>query len=130
MIRFVLSVLATAVAFWVVTALFPGLMTYEGDVTGLIVLALIFGVVNGLIGPLVRLLALPLTVVTLGLIGFLVNAALLLLVAWVANELLSINFQVGDFPPDLLTGGTLIAAVVGAVVLGIVNAITHIVVPD
>jgi putative membrane protein len=129
MIRFVLSVVATAVAFWVVTALFPGLMTYEGDVTGLIVLALIFGVVNGLIGPLVRLLALPLTVVTLGLVGFLVNAALLLFVAWIANELLSINFQVGDFPPDLLTGGTLVAAVVGAIVLGVVNTITHLLVP-
>ena len=129
MIRFVLSVVATAVAFWVVTALFPGLMTYEGDATGLIVLALIFGVVNGLIGPLVRLLALPLTVVTLGLVGFLVNAALLLFVAWIANELLSINFHVGDFPPDLLTSGTLIAAVVGAIVLGVVNTITHLLVP-
>ena len=130
MIRFALSVLATAVAFWIVTALFPGLMTYEGDVTGLIILALIFGVVNGLIGPIVKLLALPLTVVTLGLVGVLINGLLLLLVAWVANEFLTINFHVGDFPPDLLTGGTLIAAVVGAIVLGIVNALTHLVVPD
>lgn len=129
MIRFVLSVLATAAAFWIVTALFPGLMTYEGEATGLILLALIFGVVNGLIGPLVKLLALPLTVVTLGLIGILINGALLLLVAWVAGAM-SIDFHVGDFPPDLFTGGTLIAAVVGAIVLGLVNTLTHLVVPD
>ncbi len=128
MIRFLLSVLATAVALWVVTALFPDLMTYEGEPSGFIVLALIVGVVNGLIGPFVRLLALPLTVVTLGLIGFVINAGLLLLVAGIAGAV-GINFHVGDFPPDLLTGGTLIAALVGAIVLGIVNSIVHLVVP-
>jgi putative membrane protein len=128
-IRFALSVLATAAAFWIVTALFPGLMTYEGEVSGLIILALVFGVVNGLIGPIVKLFALPLTVVTLGLIGILINGALLLLVAWVADAM-TISFQVGDFPPDLFTVDTLIAAVVGAIVLGLVNALTHMVVPD
>jgi putative membrane protein len=127
-IRFVLSVLATAAAFWIVTALFPGLMTYEGEASGLIILALIFGVVNGLIGPIVKLFALPLTVVTLGLIGVLINGALLLLVAWVADAM-TISFHVGDFPPDLFTLDTLIAAVVGAIVLGLVNALTHVVVP-
>ena len=129
MIRFVLSVLATAAAFWIVTALFPGLMTYEGEATGLILLALIFGVVNGLVGPIIKLFALPLTVVTLGLIGFLINAGLLLLVAWIADAM-SISFQVGDFPPDLFTVDTLVAAVVGAIVLGLVNTVTHLVVPD
>ena len=74
MIRFLLSILASAVALWLVTYLFPGLMTYEGEPWGLIAVALIIGVVNGLIGPIVRLLALPLTVVTLGLIGFVINA--------------------------------------------------------
>ncbi len=129
MLRFILSLLATAAAFWIVTAFVPGLMTYEGEVAGLIGLALIFGVVNGLLGPIVRLFALPLTVVTLGLIGFLINAALLLVVAWIAGAL-DISFQVGDFPPDLFTVATLTGAVVGAIVLGIVNTIVHLVVPD
>jgi putative membrane protein len=128
-IGFVLSTLATAAAFWIVTALFPGLMTFEGEATQLILLALIFGVVNGLVRPIVKLLALPLTVMTLGLIGFVINAGLLLLVAAIAGGL-DINFQVGDFPPDLLTGGTLTAAVVGALVLSVVNSLTHIIVPD
>jgi putative membrane protein len=129
MLRFILSLLATAAAFWIVTTFVPGLMTYEGEISGLIGLALIFGVVNGLVGPIVRLFALPLTVVTLGLIGFLINAALLLVVAWIAGAL-EINFQVGDFPPDLFTVATLTGAIVGAIVLGIVNTIVHLVVPD
>jgi putative membrane protein len=129
MLRFILSLLATAAAFWIVTTFVPGLMTYEGEISGLIGLALIFGVVNGLVGPIVRLFALPLTVVTLGLIGFLINAALLLVVAWIAGAL-EINFQVGDFPPDLVTVATLTGAIVGAIVLGIVNTIVHLVVPD
>lgn len=129
MIGFVLSTLATAAAFWIVTALFPGLMTFEGEATQLILLALIFGVVNGLVRPIVKLLALPLTVMTLGLIGFVINAGLLLLVAAIAGGM-SINFHVGDFPPDLFTVGTLTAAVVGALVLSVVNAVTHAVVPD
>ena len=129
MLRFILSLLATAAAFWLVTTLVPGLMTYEGEISGLIGLALIFGVVNGLLGPIVRLFALPLTVVTLGLIGFLINAALLLVVAWIAGAL-EINFHVGDFPPDLFTVATLTGAIVGAIVLGIVNTIVHLVVPE
>ena len=128
MIRFLLSIVATAVALWIVTALFPGLMTYEGEPSGFIGLALIVGVVNGLIGPIVRLLALPLTVVTLGLIGIVINAGLLLLVAGIAGAM-EINFHVGDFPPDLLTGGTLTAALVGAIVLGVVNTLVHKLVP-
>ena len=128
MIRFLLSILASAVALWLVTMLFPGLMTYEGEPLGLIAVALLIGVVNGLIGPIVRLLALPLTVVTLGLIGFVINAGLLLLVAGVAGAL-GIDFHVGDFPPDLFTGGTLTAALVGAIVLGIVNTLVHKLVP-
>jgi putative membrane protein len=127
-IRFLLSVLGTAAAFWVVTTFLPGVMTFEGEATQLILLALIFGVVNGLIGPIVKLLALPLTVVTLGLIGFLINAGLLLLVAGIAGAM-GIDFHVGDFPPDLLGSATLISAVIGALVLSIVNAVIQAIVP-
>jgi putative membrane protein len=50
------------------------MVTYEGDLVGILVLSLIFGVVNGLIGPIVRTLAFPLTFMTMGLIGFAINA--------------------------------------------------------
>ena len=90
---------------------------------------MLFRSVNGLIGPIVKLLALPIRLATLGLVGFLINGGLLLLTAWL-SDLFGFPLQVGDFPPDLLTADTLIAAVVGAVVLSITSSVIRLVVPD
>jgi putative membrane protein len=125
---FALGTVATAIAFAVVTYLIPQYISYDGELLGLFALAVVFGVVNGLIKPIVRLLALPVRVMTLGLIGFVINAAMLLLTAWVADAV-GIGFRVGDFPPDLFTIDTFIAALIGAVVLGIVNAIAQALTP-
>jgi putative membrane protein len=130
---FIVGTVATAIAFWIVAVVFPeylGLdfLTYEGDVYGIVILALIFGVINGLIGPIVRLIALPITFMTLGLFGFVINGILLIVIAWIAQNL-KITFTVGDYPPDF-NADTIVAAVVGAVVLGVVNSIAHSVVRD
>ena len=130
---FIVGTVATAIAFWVVASVFPeylGLdfLTYEGEPAGLLVLALIFGVINGLIGPVVRLIALPLTFMTLGLFGFVINGILLIVIAWIAQNL-ELTFTVGDYPPDF-TADTVVAAIVGAVVLGVVNSVAHSVVKD
>ena len=93
-----------------------------------IVLAIIAGVVNGLIKPIVRLLALPIRMATLGLIGFVINAAMLLLVAWLAS-LVNIDFTVGGFPPKFSLD-TITWAVVGAIVLSIISTIIGKFVPD
>ncbi len=126
---FVLSTIATAVAFAIVTWLLPQFVEYQGGVGGLVVLAAIFGIVNGLIRPVVNLLALPLRVVTLGLIGFVVNAAMLLITAWGAT-IVGLNFRVGDYPPTLWSLDTFIAAIIGAAVLGLINTAVLAVVPD
>lgn len=128
MLRFISSVIATALAFWIVTSFLPDMLGYDGGFWGLILLAVIFGLVNGIIGPIVKLLALPVTAITLGLFGIVINAVLLILVAWIADAM-GVAFTVGDFPPDLFTGGTIIAALVGSIVLGIVNAIAQFIVP-
>jgi len=130
---FIVGTIATAIAFWIVASVFPeylGLdfLTYEGEPAGLLVLALIFGVINGLIGPVVRLIALPLTFMTLGLFGFVINGILLIVIAWIAQNL-ELTFTVGDYPPDF-TADTIVAAIVGAVVLGVVNSVAHSVVKD
>ena len=130
---FIVGTIATAIAFWIVAVVFPeylGLdfLTFEGEPTGLIILALIFGVINGLIGPIVRLVALPITFMTLGLFGFVINGILLIVIAWIAQNL-AITFTVGDYPPDF-NATTIVAAIVGAVVLGVVNSIAHTVVKD
>ena len=67
------------------TTFLPQFIDYNGELIGLVVLAAIFGVVNGLIGPIVRLLALPVRMMTLGLIGFVINGGLLLLTAAIAD---------------------------------------------
>ena len=125
---FILGTLATALAFAILTFLLKPNIAYTGDIIGLIVLALIAGVVNGLIKPIVRLLALPVRMATLGLIGFVINAAMLLLVAWISG-LVGLDFSVGGFPPDFSID-TLLWAVVGAVVLSIINAVIGHFVPD
>ena len=126
---FVVGTIVTAVAFFLLTTFLPQFVSYEGDLIGLLVISAIFGIVNGFIGPIVRLLALPLRMMTLGLIGFVINAGLLLLTAVIA-DVMSFTFTVGDFPPDLLSVDTFIAAIVGAVVLSLVSTAVRLVLPD
>lgn len=130
---FVVGTVATAIAFFVVAEVLPeylnlDFLAYEGELVGLLLLAIVFGVVNGLIGPIVRLASLPISFMTMGLFGFIVNGVLLLATAAVADAV-GLDFRVGDFPPDL-NGNTIVAAIVGAVILGIVNSIAHMVLPD
>ena len=126
---FVVGTIVTAIAFFILTKFLPQFVSYDGDLIGLIVISVVFGVVNGLIGPTVRLMALPIRMATLGLVGFLINAGLLLLTAWITS-LMNFDLKVGDFPPDLLSIDTLVAAIVGAVVLSLVSTAVRLVVPD
>ncbi len=126
---FVIGTVVTAVAFYILVFLLPGMFDYDGGVVGLIVIAVIFGVINGLIGPIVKTATLPISFMTMGLVGFLVNAALLLATAFV-SDIAGFPLRVGDFPPDLLTADTLVAAIVGAGVLSIISTVIRLVVPD
>lgn len=131
---FIVGTIVTAIAFYVLTKTLPeytgfDLVTYKGDLIGIVVLAIIFGVVNALVGRIVRLLALPISLMTMGLVGFVINAGLLLLTAVIANST-GFDLTVGDFPPDLLTADTLVAAVVGAVILSAVSTVVRLAIPD
>jgi len=126
--QFVIGALAAALAFYGLTRFLPDFVNYAGDMTGLIVLGVIFGVVNGLIGPVVKAMSLPLSVMTMGLAGILVNAGLLLLTAIVATSL-GFDLTIGNFPPNLFTADTIVAAVVGSVVIGVVTGVVNAVVP-
>jgi putative membrane protein len=74
--RLVVRLLVAAAAFWIVGALLPGVHVRHGFVNYLVV-AIIFGIVNALVGPILHLIAFPLTVLTLGLFRLVVNAGLL-----------------------------------------------------
>ena len=126
--HFIIGAIAAAIAFYGLTRFLPQFIDYTGSIEGLAVLGIIFGVVNGLIGPVVKTLALPLSLFTMGLAGILVNAGLLLLVAIIAQST-GFDLQIGDFPPDLLTADTIVAAVIGSTVIGLVTGVVNAVVP-
>ena len=121
LVRVVVNALALYLTTRVVTEVSFG---PDPNVAGIVGVAVIFGVVNAFIKPIVKLLSLPLTIMTLGLFGLVVNGALLLLVAWL-SDVAGLEFSVGGFPPDF-TISAIWWAIVGAVVLGIVSAILNL----
>jgi putative membrane protein len=126
-VSFVISTIATAITFAIVAFVLPQI-DFGGDVVNLIVLAVIAGLVNGLIKPIVKLFSLPLTMMTLGLFGVVINAGLLLLIAWL-SDLVGITFTVGGFPPDFGLSA-IVAALIGAIAMSIVGAVVGLVVHD
>lgn len=126
---FIIGTAITAVAFFILVQLLPSMFGYDGSYVTLVVIAIVFGLVNGLVGPIVKTMALPISFMTMGLVGFVINGALLLATAFV-TDLAGFTLTVGDFPPDLLTADTVVAAVIGAVVLSLITTIVGMVVPD
>lgn len=121
--RFVIRTLVTAVGLWVATILVSGI-TVSGASTAskvltLLLVAVIFGLVNAIIKPLVKIFGCLFYVVTLGLISFVVNALLFLLVDWLAG-LLDLPFNVEGFW----------SAFWGAIIVGIVSWLINLVIPD
>jgi putative membrane protein len=127
MIGFIISAVVAAIAIAVTAIVLPSI-SYGDDYQTLAVVAVIFGLVNGFVKPIVMMLSLPLRMVTLGAIGFVINAALLLGVAWVADQL-DYSFTVGGFPPDL-SAETFGVAIIGAAIISIVTAVVGLVVRD
>ncbi|MEU1849275.1 phage holin family protein [Streptomyces sp. NPDC019990] len=110
---------ALAVAVWLLDKI-----TLTGDSTGkkigtLVVVALIFGLVNFLVKPVVKLFSLPLLILTLGLFTLVVNALMLLLTSWLADQI-DLSFHVDGFW----------TAVLGGLIISVVSWALHVVLPD
>lgn len=99
---------ANAAALWVASYFIAGIH-FEGSWQGLVGVALVFGVVNTFIKPVLTVVSLPVQLLTLGLFTFVINALLLMLTAWVAASL-GIAFSVDSFMAGLL--GALVVSVV------------------
>ena len=114
----IVKVLINAAALWVAVQVIPdNLLSFDfgDDWWKLLAVALIFALVNSYIRPIVRALSFPISLMTLGLIAFVINAAMLLLTA-VLSDQLDLGFRVGDFPPDI-TSDTIVGALVGALMV-------------
>ncbi|MDH6112002.1 putative membrane protein [Kitasatospora sp. MAP12-15] len=111
--HFAVKTLINAAAIWVAAWIVNGITLSSGDwqhrTLTVIAVALVFGVVNWLIKPLVKLFSFPLFILTLGLITFVINALMLLLTSF-ASDKLSLDFHVTGFWPALL--GSLIISLV------------------
>ena len=125
---FIVGTIVTAIALYILVEFIPGFVAYDGELIGLLGIAAIFGVVNGLLGPILRIASLPVSFMTMGLVGFVINGVLLLATALIASEV-GLDFTVRGFPPDL-TADALVGAIVGAVLLSIVSTVVGMVVPD
>jgi putative membrane protein len=95
----------------------------------LLILALVFGLVNGFIRPIARLISIPLNLATLGLFSVVLNAGLLLLVAFVVDLLFGPLIVIGGFPPELGLEA-IAAAAVGSFIISAVSAALTILIPD
>jgi putative membrane protein len=86
----IIGILVTAAALWVTTAIVPGIRI-ESTVTSFLIVAVIFGLVNVFVRPVVSLLSLPVTIITLGIFAFVINALMLMLTAWLVGNVMSIE---------------------------------------
>jgi putative membrane protein len=99
---FLLRAALTGFALWVVTLVVPGLSFVGGDTTlqkiGIIfVVAVIFGLVNAILKPIVQILSIPLYILTLGLIHIVINALMLWITAWVTRNTTHWGLAIDDF---------------------------------
>jgi putative membrane protein len=116
--KMLLRLLINAAALWVATRLVEGI-SFDGTLPTLLGVALVFGVLNVLVRPILKLLTFPFFIITLGLFTFVLNGVMLLLTSAVSDAL-ELGFHVRDFK----------TAFIGALVVSIVSFALSIFVPD
>lgn len=127
MIRFLVSTVINALGLWAVTSIVPGiqLRPYGGTevwptIGSYLLVGAIFGVVTAVISPVIKVLAFPLYILTFGLISFVINGALLLLVAWLSNLINDGNgVSISGFTQQGLTVESMGIAILGALVMSV-----------
>jgi putative membrane protein len=118
----VIQLLINAAALYVAQLLVDGVdfdFTIENAWIQFVIVALIFGLINTFVKPVLRLLTLPITMATLGLFLLVLNALLLLLVGWISSEL-GLAFTVDGFLPAIL--GSIIISIVGLILSMVIGA--------
>lgn len=99
---FLLRAALTGLALWVVTLIVPGIRFVGGDSTlqtvGIIfVVAVIFGLVNAVIKPIVQIISIPLYILTLGLFHIVINALMLWITSWITENTTHWGLYIDDF---------------------------------
>lgn len=117
--KLILRILINAFAIWLTSMLLSS-FSFTGSVLNLIVVAVIFGLVNALVRPIVKLLTLPINLMTLGLFTLVINTLMLMLTVWLSDSL-------------SLTGGVFenfLVAFVAAIIISVISTILSWFLPD
>ena len=114
MVRFILRALVAAAGLWVAAHIVPGVRIQGWETY--VVAGLALGIVNALVRPIVTLLTLPVTLITLGLFLLVVNGAMVLLVSWLLKH----------FPHMHMHIGGLVNAILVTIVIWLVSLVAHI----
>ncbi|GAB4105232.1 phage holin family protein [Micromonospora taraxaci] len=105
---------STALAFWLATLLIPGISLESTSavetVTTLLLVAVIFGVVNAVLQPIIKTVGCGFYLLTLGLIALVVNGLLFLLTSWIADQA-GLPFDVDGFWPAAVLGALFVSIV-------------------
>ena len=114
LVTWLVTFVAAAAACWLV----PGMEVYGGT-PGILVFALAIALVNASIRPIMRAISLPITIITLGIFHFVVNALALNIASWLSLNLFHIGVYVVDFWAALW--GSIVISIVSAIVGSIVG---------
>jgi putative membrane protein len=120
----IIRLVITAVALWIATLVIDGIElttdSLPAQIGTLLAIAVIFGLVNAILRPIIKVIGCGLYVLTLGLIAIVVNGLLFMLTSWIAEQF-DLPFHVDDFWPS---------AVLGALLVGVVSWLLNMLVPD
>jgi putative membrane protein len=115
----VLQILVNAAALWVAVVIVPGLGWSGGEWWKFLLVAVVFSLINSYIKPILRIITIPISILTLGLFLLVINALLLLLLSAISKEL-HLGFAVDGFVAALL--GSIVISIVGWVLSMVVGA--------
>jgi putative membrane protein len=122
-VKFVIGIVANALALALAAWLLAGIRLTSASRTDqvitLVLVALIFGVINAVVRPVVKLLSLPFIILTLGLLIFVINALMLLLTSWISGQV-GLGFHVDGFW----------TAIFGGIIVMVATWVIELVLPD
>jgi putative membrane protein len=125
LVKIIVNAIAVYVAVLVVPQIsFPAaddVLQLQGNWWHVLAVALILALVNSYLKPILRILSFPITLVSMGLFALVLNALLLLLVAFVADSV-GINFTIDSFPPNL-SADAFVGAILGSIVISVVSLV-------
>jgi putative membrane protein len=117
MIGFIIRLLIGAAGLWLASRIVPGVDFT--DLPSILLAAFLLGLANAIVRPVFFILTLPLTIMTLGLFVFVLNAIMLLITSAISRAA-GFDFHVDGF----------IAALIGALIVGITSAVLNLLIPD